>query len=191
MEVEPLIAELSMVKAESDPFLIYNGSDILLLVSGIGKASAAMGTAYCCIKYQPSCILNCGAAGAVDDKYEVGSIFQVEKTIEPDRPHLRSNTPWIQVPDTLEGFNNAVLATQDRPVNDIETFGELAGITDLVDMEGASILQAAKKFNAKCHIFKFVSDTPSHAGKGLIMDNIKTHVPAFTGYIKDSVIPLI
>lgn len=191
MEAEPFIKIFDMREIENIPFSIYEGKNILLGISGIGKANAAMGTAYCCMMCQPACILNTGAAGAVDESYPVGSVFQIGKTIEPDRPHLRSNKSWIQTPDTLEGFNNAVLATQDKPVGDIEAFKEISMVADLVDMEGASVLQAAKRFNTKCLLFKFVSDTPLHAGKGLIIENIKENIEPFCGFVADSVIPSI
>ena len=191
MEAEPFIKLFNMRQAEKKPFRIYEGQDIMLGISGIGKANAAMGTACCCMKYQPACIINAGAAGAVDESYEVGSIYQVVKIIEPDRPHLKSDTPWIQTPDTLEGFNSAVLATQDKPIGDVEAFDELASVADLVDMEGASVLQAAKRFDTRCFLFKFVSDTPRHAGKGLTVDNIKEYVGSFCEFVADSVIPSI
>jgi adenosylhomocysteine nucleosidase len=189
IEAGPFIKIFNMKEFEKKPFLLYEGKDILLCIAGIGKANAAMSTTYCCMKYQPMCVINTGAAGAVDEGYQVGSIFQIDKAVEPDRPHLRSNTPWVQTPDTLDGFRNAVLATQDRPVNDIEAFLELSAAADLVDMEGASVLQAARRFNTKCFLFKFVSDTPLHAGKGLIVDNIKEHVGSFCEFIAGSVIP--
>ena len=193
MEADPLIKILDLKQTEKKPFNIFENTEknILLGISGIGKANAAMYTAFCCIKYQPDIILNTGAAGAVDESNEVGAVFQIEKVIEPDRPHLRSNTPMIQTPSTLEGFNNAVLATQDKPINDIETFKELSSVADLVDMEGASVLQTAKKFNTDCLLFKFISDTPLHAGKGMIIYNIKEHIGSFGEFISSSVIPLI
>ena len=191
MEAEPFIKIFDMKEIENKPFSIYEGKNILLGISGIGKANAAMGTGYCCEKYQPMYILNAGAAGAVDETYRVGSIYQIKKTIEPDRPHLKSNTPWVQTPDTLEGFNNAVLATQDKAINDIDTFSDLSSVADLVDMEGASVLQAAKRFDTKSLLFKFVSDTPLHAGKGFIVENIKEHVGSFCEFIAGSVIPSI
>ena len=101
LEAEPFLNILDMKEIEKKPFNIYKGRDVLLGISGIGKANAAMGTAYCCIRYQPACILNAGAAGAVDENHIVGSLYQVEKTIEPDRPHLMSNTSFIQKPDIL------------------------------------------------------------------------------------------
>ena len=191
MEAEPFIKIFDLKDLEKKPFGIYGSGDILLGIAGIGKANAAMGTAYCCMKYQTMCIINTGAAGAVDVGYQVGSIFQIEKTIEPDRPHLRSNTPWVQTPDTLDGFHNAVLATQDRAIDDIETFREISAVADLVDMEGASALQAARRFGTKCLLFKFVSDTPLHAGKSLIVENIKEHVGPFCDFVAGSVIPSI
>ncbi len=191
VEAEPFIKIFDMKELEKKPFGIYGSGDILLGIAGIGKANAAMGTAYCCMKYQPACIINTGAAGAVDERYQVGSIFQVEKIIEPDRPHLRSNTPWVQTPDTIDGFSNAALATQDKPINDIETFRELSAVADLVDMEGASVLQAARRFGIKCLLFKFVSDTPLHAGKSLIVENIREHVRPFCEFTSDTVIPRI
>ncbi len=188
MEAEPFIRIYDMEEVEKRPFNIFRGRDILLCVTGIGKANAAMGSAYCCMKYNPEIILNAGAAGAVDETREVGSIFQIEKTIEPDRPHLRSNTPWIQTPDIIEGFENAILATQDKPIHDVEEFKKLSEVADLADMEGAAVLQAAKRFNIKCLLFKFVSDTPLHAGQGLIVENIKKHITPFSEYVAHNVI---
>lgn len=188
MEADPFIRILDMKEIENRPFFIFKGKEIMLGVSGIGKANAAMCTAYCCIKHQPIIFINAGAAGAVDETREVGAIFQIKKTIEPDRPHLRSNTPWVQTPDTIEGFECATLATQDKPIHDVDAFKELSAIADLVDMEGAAVLQAAKRFAKKCHLFKFVSDTPLHAGQGLIIENIKKHITPFCEYVSSNVI---
>jgi adenosylhomocysteine nucleosidase len=191
MEAEPYIKILDMEEIENRPFLIFKGKEIILGVSGIGKANAAMCTAYCCMKYQPGCIINAGAAGAVDDTYQVGNVFQIKKTIEPDRPHLRTNMPWVQTPDTIDGFVTAILATQDKPIHDVEIFKGLSDIANLVDMEGASILQAARRFNTRCLLFKFVSDTPLHAGKSMIVENIRKNIIPFCEYVTGSVIPLL
>jgi adenosylhomocysteine nucleosidase len=189
MEAEPFIKILDMKEIENRPFFIFKGKEIMLGISGIGKANAAMFTSYCCMKYQPGCIINAGATGAVDETRVVGSIFQIKKTIEPDRPHLRSNTPWIQTPDTIEGFENAILATQDKPIHDVDAFKELAAVADLVDMEGAAVLQAAKRFNTRCLLFKFVSDTPFHAGQGMIVENIRNNIIPFCEYVTTHIIP--
>ena len=71
---------------------------------------------------------------------------------------------------------------------DIRTFREISAYADLVDMEGASVIQAAKKFNKKSFLFKFVSDTPANAGEGQIMEQIKIYRDPFCDFIVDSVI---
>jgi nucleoside phosphorylase len=110
------------------------------------------------------------------------------KTIEPDRPHLRTKTPWVQTPDTIDGFVTTILATQDIPIHDVEISKELSAVTNLVDMEGASILQSARRLNTRCFLFIFVSDSPLHAGKGLI-EFINNFIAPFCTFVSVSVIP--
>jgi len=192
MEAEPFIKCLGMKDTGAQPFPVYMGKDSAIIISGIGKTNAALATAYACMKHDPACILNLGSAGAVRDSEETGRIFNIEKTVEPDRIHIRTNTPFTQYPDILEGFDKAVLSTQDKAVDDHEAFREISAFADLVDMEGASVVQASKRFHKKCLLFKFVSDTPAHAGRGnIILDNIKRLRWPFGDFIIDSVIPII
>jgi len=59
-------------------------------------------------------------------------------------------------------------------------------------MEGASIVQASQRFEKKCLLFKFVTDTPAHAGQGkIIMEHIKNLRWPFGEFILNSVIPLL
>jgi len=192
IEAEPFLHMLEMKEVETRPFPVYMGKNSCLIISGIGKVNAGMATAYACMKFDPSYLLNLGAAGAVDDDTKPGKIFAVKKTIEPDRLHLRTNTPYVLHPDILEGFDTAVLATRDSGVNDIKTFKEMSSIADLVDMEGAAVVQASQRFNKKCMLFKFVSDTAAHAGNGeVIMQHIKLFRDPFCRFILESVIPLL
>ena len=52
----------------------YEGKDIVLLKSGIGKVNAAMSTTILLEKYQPDVVINTGSAGGFDESLEVGSI---------------------------------------------------------------------------------------------------------------------
>jgi adenosylhomocysteine nucleosidase len=192
IEAEPFIQGLDMKEVEVRPFPVYDGSGVYLVISGIGKVNAGMATAYVCLKFDPACILNMGAAGANVDSKELGEIFLIEKTVEPDRIHLRTNTPYVQHPDLLDGFVTAVLATQDSAVIDADTFRSTAFVADLVDMEGAAVVQASKRFNKKCFLFKFVSDMPAHAGQAeLILRQIKFFRGPFCDFILNSAIPTI
>jgi adenosylhomocysteine nucleosidase len=192
IEAEPFIQGLDLKEIDVRPFRVYTGNDVCLAISGIGKVNAAIATAYMCQKFDPACIINLGAAGATVDSRDLGQIFLIEKTIEPDRIHLRTNTPYIQHPDLLDGFETAVLATQDRAVIDADVFRIMAPAADLVDMEGAAVVQASQRFNKKCLIFKFVSDMPAHAGQEeLILRQIKFFRGPFCDFILNSVTPVI
>ncbi|OGP97161.1 MAG: hypothetical protein A2Z39_04210 [Deltaproteobacteria bacterium RBG_19FT_COMBO_46_9] len=192
LEAEPFIKALKMQEIEDRPFPVYGCDNIFLSISGIGKANAAMATAYMCSKFDPKWIMNLGAAGATQASRELGDIYHIEKVIEPDRPHPASGTPYVQIPDVLPGFKKAVLATQDRAVDDIETFRQIAPLADLVDMEGASVVQASKRFGKRCLLFKFVSDTPIHAGqRELIMEHVKHYGAPFCEFISNEVIPVL
>jgi len=190
MEAEPFIQGLDMIEAR--PFPVYMGDDACIVISGIGKVNAAMATLYACLKFDPVWILNLGAAGATHESEKLGRIYNIEKTVEPDRPHLRTNSPYIQYPDFLDGFDKAILATQDKGILDVDTFRGIAAFADLVDMEGASVVQASQRLEKKCLLFKFVTDTPAHAGQGkIIMEHIKNFRWPFCDFIRSSVIPII
>jgi adenosylhomocysteine nucleosidase len=192
IEAEPFIQGLDMKEIEVRPFPVYTGGGACLVISGIGKVNAGMATSYICLKFDPACILNLGAAGATDGGKEPGKIYIIGKTIEPDRLHLRTNTPYVQYPDLLDGFEAAVLATRDSPVIDGDTFNATAFVADLVDMEGAAVVQASRRFGKKCLLFKFVSDTPAHAGQeGLILRQIKIFREPFCDFILNSAVPII
>jgi nucleoside phosphorylase len=192
MEAETFIKAFKMREIEDRPFMVYGCDEMVLVISGIGKANASMATAYICTKFDPEWILNLGAAGATRESCGLGSIYHIEKVIEPDRPHLVSGTPYVQIPDVLPGFQKAVLATQDKAVDDIETFSQIAPLADLVDMEGASVVQTCRRFGKRCLLFKFVSDTPMHAGKGeLIIEHMKLYSEPFCRFISNEVIPVL
>jgi adenosylhomocysteine nucleosidase len=192
LEAETFIKAFKMREIEDRPFIVYGSDEMLLVISGIGKANASMATAYICTKFDPEWILNLGAAGATRESWGLGSIYHIEKVIEPDRPHPASGTPYIQIPDVLPGYQKAVLATQDKPVESIEDFQHVAPLADLVDMEGASVFQAGRRFEKRCLLFKFVSDTPVHAGKGeLIIEHMKLYSEPFCRFISNEVIPVL
>ena len=188
-EAKPFVQGLVLDKTENAPFSVFEKGRIVLVISGIGKVNAAMATAYCCQTFHPSLICNLGAAGATNDSFALGDILHVTEAIEYDRPELRSNTPHVHSPHILEGFPIAKVATQDIPVIDPDQRGEIASVAGLVDMEAASIIQACDRFQTKCVIFKFVSDTPDHTHGDDIVTNIKQYRTFFFDYFQNAVLP--
>jgi nucleoside phosphorylase len=198
-EAKPFVQGLAMEKIENSPFSVFkkarteNGpfekDRIVLVISGIGKANAAMAAAYCCQTFHPIRICNLGAAGATDNSFALGDILHITEAIEYDRPELRSNSPHVHSPHILEGFPLAKVATQDIPVIDADKREEIASIAGLVDMEAASIIQACDRFQTKCVIFKFVSDTPEHTHEDDIVKNIKQYRDSLYDFFQNAVMP--
>ncbi|MDH3566077.1 MAG: hypothetical protein OEM61_01830 [Desulfobacteraceae bacterium] len=190
LEAKPFVPGLSLKQTRKTPFPLFQNDNLLLIVSGIGKANAAMATAYCCQKYTPACICNLGAAGAAGVGHSLGEIFHIDEIIEYDRPELKSGKPHIHKPDTIDGFRTAKLATSDRAILDPDERKKISKNADLIDMEGASVVQACRKFRTKCFMFKFVSDTPEHTRSEDIVENIRWCRSFFYEFFWDSVMPV-
>jgi len=188
LEAKPFIGGLSLARLDSKPFPIYRNKNHILIISGIGKANAAMACTYSCLKFNPFCIINLGAAGATGDRYTLGDPLHIKKALEYDRPQIKSKSPHRHIPDVFEGFSYAKIATLDRPILDPDERQKLSKTADLIDMESASVIHACRKFKTKCYIFKFVSDTPEHTKDDDIIENIKKHRNSFFIFFRESIL---
>jgi adenosylhomocysteine nucleosidase len=191
LEAKPFVLGMSLKQTQNRPFRIFQNDRVLLIISGIGKANAAMATAACCHTYTSSCICNLGAVGAAGSGHGLGEIFHIHEIIEYDRPELKSGKPRIHKPDTLTGFPTAKLSTSDRAILGPDERKKISQNADLIDMEGAAVVQACRKFKTKCFMFKFVSDTPEHTRSENIVDNIRGYRDLFYEYFRDSVMPVL
>jgi adenosylhomocysteine nucleosidase len=189
-EAKPFVNGMRLTEYEATPFLIFKGENILLAISGIGKINAAFATAYCCLKFHPSSIINLGAAGAVTNALQRGDVLHIHRTIEYDRPDFKTGEPCQYEPDIMTGFSTAVLATSDRVVTAHDDRKKVAVYADLADMEGASIVCGCKKFDTPSYLFKFVSDTLDDTDETIILEQIKKNRSPFYNFISSSVIPL-
>ena len=189
LEAKPFVLGMSLRQTQKIPFRLFQNDEILLIISGIGKANAAMATAYGCLKFKPTCICNLGAAGATHSGYRLGEILHIKKIVETDRPDLKTGAPCVQQPDLLAGFNTATLATSDRAVLDPNERKTISKNADLIDMEGASVVQACRTFNETCYLFKFVSDTPDHTRDQDIVDHIRQYRKTFYNFFTESIKP--
>jgi adenosylhomocysteine nucleosidase len=189
LEAKPFVQEMSLKQTRNAPFFLFQNHEVLLLVSGIGKTNAAMATAYLCLTFKPALIFNLGAAGAARFGYDLGEIFHIHRVVEPDRPDLKTGKPCVHQPDLMEGFKTAKLATSDRAILDPINRRAIARNADLLDMEGASVVQTCRKFGSRCFLFKFVSDTPDHTRDQDIVDHIRRYRQRFYEFFADAVIP--
>ena len=173
LEASPFIANLSMSLQEKKPFNLYTNSEIILIISGIGKSNSAMAVSYLVNKHDIKTLINTGAAGSTIDKLKIADVLQVNRIIELDRINIMNNKYVEYKLDTLELFENAALATQDKPVIELDDRKNVSKHAQLVDMEGAGFIQACNKFEVRGLVYKIVTDTPAHNSSESIIQNIK------------------
>lgn len=191
LEAKPFVTEMPLEKIEKKPFNAYHQNNIFLIISGIGKANAAMATFYGCHTYSPDIIVNVGAAGAAGDAFPLGEFYHICEITEYDRPDFRKGAPFFYKPLQMKGFKTARVATQDQPVLHPEKRKEISRIADLVEMEAASVMQAANKFSTPCVFFKYVTDTAEHTEDKDIVKYIKAYRDPFYLFFTGSVLPRI
>ena len=191
LEASPFLKNMFTERVQEKPFPVYESETGYCVISGIGKAAAAMATLYMVENFSPDYILNFGAAGALQKGFLVGEIFQVEEVWEHDRPHLISKKKRSYKPTVLEGFPLKVCATGDVPVLAESERSALGAHAALVDMEGAGILQATALYDIPVSLFKIVSDTLEHETDGEIIDNIRATRELLFRFYEKSIMPLL
>lgn len=189
LEATPFLFDLKQEECETRLFPTYSKDHLRVIISGVGKANAAMACSYLIQRYDPCVLCNLGAAGATDSRLELGECRQIEKIVEPDRPDLDTGLPHEQVPAVLDGFSSVILATQDKPVRGTAEREKIERLAQLVDMEGASVSQTCRRFDKPCYVFKFVSDTPDHGQSSDIRTNISLYRDAFYHFFRKDVLP--
>jgi nucleoside phosphorylase len=191
LEAAPIVRDLALAEQEPEAFAVYIDEKIALIISGIGKANAAMASAYLIHTRRPEVVCNFGASGAVDRRCNLGECYHITKVIEPDRPDPQDALFQKLTPDLLDGFAVATLATQDKPLREPAEREEIAKHAHLADMEGAAVVQACRRFETKCYLFKYVSDTPDHRQSDDIVENIELYRDANSQFFKNSVLPCL
>ena len=161
------------------PFL---GDGDRLYVSGVGKVNAAA-AAQKAVDAGAEEILNCGVAGGLDPKMEVGDACEISQAVEYDfdlslingtrlGTHNERKTPFFAC-RTTGRFPARLLATGDRFTNDERDVTAPLGLgASVKDMEGAAIAHVCELNGVPCRMLKCISDVH---GKG-----------AMTGQYKDN-----
>ncbi len=148
------------------------GREIVLVLCGVGKVNAAVGT---CIALEAgaTAVLNFGVAGGLHAKTEVCAVYLIDRAVQYDFDLTQLNgTPLgtldeyaenyfpLALPTMQNPFPLRALASGDRfndsPV-DHATLIELLG-ADIRDMEGAAIAQVCRASNTPLYSVKAISD---------------------------------
>lgn len=149
-EAKPLVRFFALKKDPSiRPFTTYQGDNMVLTVSGVGKVAMSGAVAYslALFKHPPNpVLLNIGIAG--HKTASIGCLFKAAKIIDEDTgkvyypPILNKNNPTI-----------GVLSTVSKPMSRYEA-------DRLYDMEGVAFYEIAIRFSSSemVQCLKIVSD---------------------------------
>jgi adenosylhomocysteine nucleosidase len=133
-----------------------------VVLTGIGKVSAAVAVSRAIAERRPPLVLNVGTAGALHDGLEGAHV--IGRVIEHDVDHegLARFTGEPSVGEiVLDPDEPTTLATGDQFVSSAELRAVLAVRAQLVDMEGFAVAKACEAAGVPCRMVKVVSDTAS------------------------------
>ncbi|MFJ8236870.1 5'-methylthioadenosine/S-adenosylhomocysteine nucleosidase [Ureibacillus sp. NPDC094379] len=82
----------------------YDGKEIILLKSGIGKVNAAMSTTVLLYEFKPDVVINTGSAGGYDPELEVGAVVISKEVRHHDVDVTAFNYEIGQVPQLPAAF---------------------------------------------------------------------------------------
>lgn len=159
------------------PFPLYRDTSRLLIISGVGKARAAMAAFYLIQTHQCTDILNIGAAGALHADLNYGAVVTVAEIFEGDRPILTTGGTRTLPAVPVEGYISKKLYSSDRAIVNEEERNSAAEVADMADMEAAGIAQALQVTKTKGHFLKIVSDIPGDESHRDIIEAIRSLSP--------------
>jgi adenosylhomocysteine nucleosidase len=172
-EAVPFLNNEAFAAIAEKPFPLYRKNNLYIIISGIGKVNSAIAASYAISEYKTERMINLGSAGSLVENYAVGDILHINKSLEYDSRSVKNPRHKYLIPDIIEGIPSASLVTGDSPVISLEERKRISEFGTLVDMEGASFLQACRAFNSESYLFKVVSDTPGNSDLNEIIQNIK------------------
>ncbi|MFY4774839.1 5'-methylthioadenosine/S-adenosylhomocysteine nucleosidase [Metabacillus sp. RGM 3146] len=162
---------------------IYNGTEIVLLKSGIGKVNAAISTTLLLDRYKPDYVINTGSAGGFHSELNVGDIVVSTEVRHHDVDVTAFGYEYGQVPglppaflpDTSlleiasleshaqEGIQivKGLIVTGDSFMNDpgrVEYVRTKFDSIYAVEMEAAAIAQVCHQFQVPFVVIRALSD---------------------------------
>ena len=160
---------------------------IIVVKCGVGKVNAARVTQILIDTFNVKCVINVGAAGALNPFLNIGDIVIGEKLIQHDFDitafdHDKGDIPGVgdyiySDSELIEKFENAannlkekdykikkgIIATGDIFCTDIEMKNKIFSKfdADCVEMEGAAIAQVCYLDNIPFIVIRSISDSPN------------------------------
>ncbi len=185
-EAVPFLTNATFEPVAENPFPLYKKDGIYLIISGIGKVNSAIAASFLISQYKTGRMINLGSAGSLTDNYKIGDVLQINKSVEYDGRNNEKPRHKFLTPNALDGIPSASLVTSDSPVITLEERKRVSRFGSLVDMEGASFMQACRAFNSEAYLFKVISDIPGDTELKVIIKNIKETRTILYIYMKEN-----
>ncbi len=194
IEAEPLLKLLGAQLSSSDPFEVWEFDESaerpagLLVISGIGRETAAAAASHLIDKCRATHVVNFGVCGALAGDIAPGSIFRAGTVVNGDAVLREEATQPCA--GQLHGWDNLPvkkLATTGRPVFDADRRERLARTADLVDMEGFAVAEVCRRHSVPCWFIKGVTDRADASGKADILANL----PGLAAELADTLAPAL
>ncbi len=193
VEVDLLKSKLiNCVVEREGTFEFYSGTisnvNVVILLSGIGKVSAAVGTTLLIERYKPDYIINTGTAGGLQNVkigdlilgnkigyhdadltafgYSLGQMAQQPAYFKPDNFLSKVILDTVDNLPNKQDIYEGTILSGDSFMSDIERVNETRinfPEALAVEMESAAIAQVCKQFNVPFVVLRAVSDL---AGEG-------------------------
>ena len=151
------------------------GESCGIVICGVGKVNAAMGTQIAIDELGAEAIINIGVAGGLNSGLKVGEIYGISHAVQYDFDLTQLNGTAIGTLDeckenyiplaTLSLYPLKKLATGDRFNDSKEDFKLLTEVlrADIRDMECGAVAQVCMHAGLPCFAYKIISDL---AGSG-------------------------
>lgn len=173
-EAEALLSQMELeniVTIHGKPVYdgIAFGKHVQLVVCGVGKVNAALGTAIA-LSRGADVVFNFGVAGGLRDNTEISDVYLIEKAVQYDFDLTQLNGGEIGTLDEETenflplscpnlDFPKRALGSGDRFNDSATDHGLLIRLgADIRDMEGAAIAQVCKCAGIPCVSVKGISD---------------------------------
>lgn len=152
-EAKSIIEKYNLKNINNKNFRIYEGDEIRLIISGIGKINSAIATTYFLNTFNfmdTDIILNIGYAGTNNTKYNIGDQFLINNIFDT----ATNKNSYLDMIYKINMKEESV-ATVDKILNQ-----NINSNYKLFDMEASAFYSACNKFIKRDNIFvvKIISD---------------------------------
>lgn len=186
-EIEPLLSHfenINVVEFANNKYyeVSYNGLDIVIAYSKIGKVFASLTATTMCEKFGCDTLLFSGVAGAINPSLKIGDLIIADKLCQHDlditafghpngfvpggnifietSKELRDVAKTVAIENNLKVIEGTI-ATGDQFVHSVErkNFIESTFKADALEMEGASVAVVCDALDVPFFILRAISDS--------------------------------